>query len=69
MFGCLIAGVVIKAGFVGSLGTNTDDGCGIIGNVLVIEEETGRPDKLGAAMVSFVLGGLCKIGREEMDSQ
>jgi hypothetical protein len=68
-FVCLVAGVVIKAGFVGGLGANMDDGCGIIGNVLVIEGEAGKPDKLGATMVGFVLGGLCKDGHEGMDSQ
>ncbi len=53
----------------GGLGANTDNGPGIIGNVLVIEGEAGRPDKLGTTMVGFVLGGLCKDGRERMDSQ
>jgi hypothetical protein len=56
MFGCLIAGIVVKAGFVGSLGANTDDGRGIIDtDVLVVEGEVGRPDKLGAAMVGLYL--------------
>jgi hypothetical protein len=68
-FSCLVAGVVIKAGFVGGIGVDTDNGCGIIGNILVIEGEAGRPDELGAAMVSFILGGLCKNGHEGMDSQ
>jgi hypothetical protein len=68
-FGCLITGVVVKVGFVGVLGANTDDGCGVISNVLVVEGEAGRPDKLGATMVSFVLGGLCEGGCEGMDSQ
>ncbi len=68
-FGCPVAGIVVKAGFVGGLGANTDNGCGIIGNVLVVEGEAGRPDKLGAAMVSVLLGGLCKNGCEGMDSQ
>jgi hypothetical protein len=68
-FGCFVAGIVVKAGFVGGLGTNTDDGCGVIGNVLVVEGEAGRPDKLGAAMDGLILGGLCKNGCEGMDSQ
>ncbi len=68
-FGCLVAGKVIKVRLVGGFGANTDDGCGVIGNVPVLEEEAGRPDKLGAAMVGFVLGSLCKNGREGMDSQ
>ncbi len=69
MFDCIVAGIVVEAGFVGGLGANTDDGCGVIGNVFVIEGKAGRPDKLGAAMVSFVFGGLCKDGREGMDSR
>ncbi len=68
-FGCLVAGIVIKARFVGGLSANMDDGCGIIDDVLVIEREAGRPDKLGAAMVGFVLGGLRKDGHEGMDFQ
>jgi hypothetical protein len=67
-FGCFIAGIVIKVGFVGGPGRNTDDGCGIVGDVPVIEGETRRPDKLGCAMVGFVLGGLCDDSRERMDS-
>jgi hypothetical protein len=69
MFGCLGAGVVVKVELVGGLGANRDNGCGINGNVLVIEGEAGRPDKLGAAMVGFVLGGLREDGCEGMDSQ
>ncbi len=53
----------------GGLGANTDDGCGIIGNVPVVEGGAGRPDKLGTAMVSFELGDLREDGHEEMDSQ
>ncbi len=56
MFSCFVAGVVVEARFVGGLGANTDGGRGVIGNVPVIEGEAGRPDKLGAAMVSFILG-------------
>ncbi len=67
-FGCLITGIVVEAGFVGSLGANTDNGHGVIGNIPVIEGEAGRPDKLGVAMVSFVLGGLHEDGHERMDS-
>ncbi len=51
-----------------SLGTNTDDSRGVIGNVFVVEGEAGRPDKLGAAMVGFVLGSLWEDGRDGMDS-
>jgi hypothetical protein len=41
-FGCLVAGVVVKAGFVGGLGMDMDNGCGVIGNALVVEGEAGR---------------------------
>ncbi len=68
MFGYLVAGVVVEAGFVGGLGANTDDGRGIVGNVPVEEGEVGRPDKFGGAKVGFVLGGLCEDGRKRMDS-
>ncbi len=67
-FGCFIAGVVVEAGFVGDLGANTDNSRGIIGNVSVVEGEAGRPDKLGGAMVGFVLGGIREDGHEGMDS-
>ncbi len=66
--GCFVAGVVIEAGFVGGLGANTDDGRGIFGNVPVIEGEAGRSDKLGGAIVGFLLGSLCENGREGMGS-
>jgi hypothetical protein len=67
-FGCLVAGIVVEAGFVGGLSVNTDNGHGNVGNVSVVEGEAGRPNKLGVAMVGFVLGGLHKDGRERMDS-
>jgi hypothetical protein len=65
--GRLVTGVVIKAGFVGSLCTNTDDCRGIIGNVFIIEGEGGSY-KFVVAMFSFVLGSICEDGREGMDS-
>ncbi len=68
MFGCFVPGVVVEAGFVGGFGANTDNSCGIVTNVLVIEGEARQPDKLCAAMGGFVLGGLCKDDREGMDS-
>ncbi len=67
-FGCFLASVVVKAGFVGGLSANTDDGRGIVGNVPVVEGEAGRPSNLGATMVGFVFGGLHEDGREGMDS-
>jgi hypothetical protein len=69
MLGCFIAGIVVEAGFVGNLGANTDNGCGIVGDVPVIEGEARRPDELGGTMVGFVLGGLHEDGREGMDPQ
>jgi hypothetical protein len=36
-FGCLVAGMVFKAGFVGGLGTNTEDSRGIVGDVPVVK--------------------------------
>jgi hypothetical protein len=68
MFGCLVAGIVVEVGFSGGLSANMDDGRGIIGNVPVIEREAGRPDKLGGAMVGFVLNGLREDVHEGMVS-
>ncbi len=67
-FGCFVAGIAVEAGIVGSLGVHTEDGHGIIGNVLVVEGEAGRPDELGSTMVGFILGGLCEDGCERMAS-
>jgi hypothetical protein len=67
-FGPLVTGVVIKAGFMGSLCLNVDDCYGIVGDVFVVEGEADGPDKLGVAMVGFVLGGIHEDGREGMGS-
>jgi hypothetical protein len=67
-FGCFIAGVVVKVGFVGGLGANMANGRGVISNGPVVEGEAGRSEKLGGDMVGFVLGGLYEDGRERMDS-
>ncbi len=67
-FGCFVAGIVVKVGFVGSLGANTDDSRGIVGDVPVVEGKARRPDKFGGIMVGFVLGSLHENGREGMDS-
>jgi hypothetical protein len=53
---------------VGGLGANTNDSCGIVSNVPVVEGEAGRPDKLGGAMFGFILDGLHEDGHERMDS-
>jgi hypothetical protein len=68
MFSCFIAGIFVKGGFVGGLGANMDNDRGIVGNVPVVEGEVRKPDKLGGAMVDFVLGNLREDGREGMDS-
>jgi hypothetical protein len=67
-FGCFVAGLVVEAEFVVGLGANADNGRGIIGDVPVVEGETGKPDELDTAMVGFVLGSLCEDGHEGMDS-
>ncbi len=67
-FGCFVAGVVVEAGFVGSLGAITDEGRGIVCNVPVVEGEVGRPDKLRGTMVGYKLGGFREDGHEGMDS-
>jgi hypothetical protein len=67
-FGYFVAGIVIKAGFVGNLGANMDNGRGAISDVPFVKGESGRPDKLGATMVGFVIGRLQEDGREGMDS-
>ena len=51
----------------GGLCGNLDDSRGIVGNILFVEGEARRPDKLGAAMVGFVLGGLHEDGHKGMN--
>jgi hypothetical protein len=63
LFGCLVTGVVIELGFVGSLRMNANDCRGIISNHLVIERETSRAYKFGT-MVGFVLDSLGEECRE-----
>jgi hypothetical protein len=67
-FGRLVTGVVVKAGLMGSLCLNAGNCHGIVGKVFVVEGEADGPDKLGVAMVGFILGGIRKDGREGMDS-
>ena len=62
-FGCLITGVVIKAGFMGRFCMNSDDCCGIVGDVFIIEGEAGGTYEFLVAMVGLVLGGLREDGR------
>jgi hypothetical protein len=63
LFGCLVTGVVIELGFVGSLCTNANDCCGYVSNCLVVEWETSRAYKFGT-MVGFVLDSLSEDSRE-----
>ncbi len=37
LFGCLVTGIVIELGFVGSLRTNANDCRGVVSDCLVIE--------------------------------
>jgi hypothetical protein len=48
--------------------TNADYCCGFVGDVFIVEGESSGTDNFFAAMVNFVLGGLCEDGREGMDS-
>jgi len=66
LLGRLVTGVVIEAGFVGSLCTNANDCCGIVSNCLVVEWEMGRAYKFGT-MVGFVLDSLGEDGCEEVN--
>ena len=52
----------------GHLYTNPDDCCDIIGNVFIVEWEADGTYKFGAAMFSFVLGGLREDGHEAVES-
>ena len=63
-FGHLVTGIVIEAGFVGSLCMNTDNCRGFVGNVFIVEGEAGGLYEFGIAMVGFVLGGIHEDGRE-----
>ncbi len=63
MDSCLVTGVVIETGFVGSLRMNANDHCGVVSNCLAVEWKTSRAYKLGT-MVGFVLDGLSEDGRE-----
>jgi len=63
-FGRLVTGIVIEAGFVGSLCMNTDNCRGFVGEVFIVEGEVGGSYKFGVAMVGFVLGGIREDGRE-----
>jgi len=67
-FGCLITGIVIKAGFMGRFCMNSDDCRGIIVDVFIVEGEAGGTYKFLVAMVGLVIGGLREDGREGMNT-
>jgi hypothetical protein len=66
-FGCLVTGIVIKLGFVGSLLTNLNDCHGVGSDCLVVEWETNQAYKLGT-LVGFVLDSLGEDGCEGVNS-
>ncbi len=67
-YGRLVTDVVIEAGFMGRLCTDTDDCRGVVGNVFIVEGEAAGAYKFGIAMVGFVLGGIPEDGHEGVDS-
>jgi len=67
-FGRFVTVIVIKAGFVGRLCTNSDDCCGAVGEVFIVEREAGGTYELVVAMFGFVLDGVRDDGREGVDA-
>jgi hypothetical protein len=67
LYGCLLTGVVIKLGFVGSLLTNLNNCHGVGSNCLVVEWEMSRAYKF-CAMVGFVLDSLGEDSCEGVSS-
>ncbi len=67
LFGCLVTGVVIQSGFVGSLHTNANNCHSVISDPLVVEWETSRAYKLNT-MNGFILDSLSEDGREGVNS-
>jgi hypothetical protein len=63
LLGCLVTGIVIELGFVGSLCTKANDCHGVVSNCLVVEWETCWAYEFGT-MVGFVLDSLGEDGRE-----
>ncbi len=49
-FGRFVTGVVIKAGFMGRLRTNSDDCRGVVSDVFIVEGEADGTNKRGVAM-------------------
>ncbi len=67
-FGRFVAGVVIEAGFVGRLHTNSDDCRGVVCNVFIVEGKADGTNERGVAVFEFVLGGVREDSRERMDA-
>ena len=67
-FGRFITGVVIEAGFVGRLRTNSDDCRGVIGDVFIVEGKADGTNERGVAVFGFVLGGVREDSCERMDA-
>jgi hypothetical protein len=67
-FGRFVTGVVIEAGFVGRLRTNSDDCRGVIGDVFIVEGKADGTNERGVAVFGFLLGGIREDSREQMDA-
>ena len=67
-FGRFVTGVVIEAGFVGRLRTNSDDCRGVISNVFIVEGKADGMNERGVAVFGLVLGGVREDSREHMDA-
>jgi len=67
-FGRFVTGIVIEAGFVGRLRTNSDDCRGVIGDVFIAEGKADGTNKRGVAVFRFVLGGVREDSRKQMDA-
>jgi hypothetical protein len=52
----------------GHLCTNSDDCCGVVGDVFIVERKAGGTYEFGVAMFGFLLDGLREDGREGVDS-
>ena len=67
-FSRFVTGIVIEARFMGCLCMNSDDCCGIVGDVFIVEGEADGTYEFLVAMFSFVLGGLREDGCEGVNS-
>ncbi len=65
--GCLVTGVVIKAGLVGRFCSDADNDRGIIGNAAIVERQAGGTAEGGTTMVGGIPRGICEDGCEGMN--